>query len=469
VRSRAATGAALLGARGTLIYVFGIGANLALARLLVPRDFGIVALGTVMVVIGSYVAGAGFGAALIQRDRPPERIELEAVLGLQLAATGGLAALVAAVAAGFGRDGLVVAAMVASLPVAMLRIPPMIVFERQLQYRVIATADVLEALCYYVWALGTVAVGFGVWGLATAVVVRAIAGSATLIVRGPLGFVRPRWSWPHVRPLLGFGLKFQSAGLLQVLQQQGLNVGVAAVGGVAALGGWNLAWRVLQVPILVFVEVNRVAFPSMSRLIDSGEEVRLVIERAVATLAALTGVLTVALVGFAPFLPTLVGSDWSEVPQVLFWSGIALTVGVPITVATSGYLLAVGAAGKVAIATVASSVVWFGLALPLLPSLGLKAIGIGWVVAIAVYVGMLWRATASHSGAAIGERVAVPTALALVATVASWLIADSAPESLLAAAAGALAGEALLVAGLAVLRPAVLRSTRSIVARALGR
>jgi O-antigen/teichoic acid export membrane protein len=469
VRNRAATGAALLGARGALIYAFGIGANLVLARLLVPRDFGIVALGTVVTLIGAYVAGGGFGAALIQRERPPDPAELEAVFGLQLATTGGLAVLVAAVAAGFGRDGLVVAAMVASLPIAMLRMPSMIVFERQLQYRVVATADVLEALGYYVWALGAVALGFGVWGLATAVVVRAIVGSATVIVLGPLGLLRPRWSWSHVRPLLGFGLKYQGAGLLQLLQQQAVNVGVAAVAGVSVLGVWNLAWRVLQVPILVFVEVNRVAFPSMSRLLGSGEEVRMVIERAVATLAALTGALTAALVGFAPFLPSLVGSAWSEVPHVLLWSGIALTIGVPITVATSGYLLAVRAAGTVAIATVASSIVWLALALPLLGPLGPRAIGIGWVVAIAVYVGMLWRATAARSGADIGKRLAVPTAIALGATVASWLIADAAPTSLAVAGAGVVAGEALLLAGLAVLRPAVLRDTRSLVARALGR
>jgi O-antigen/teichoic acid export membrane protein len=326
---------------------------------------------------------------------------------------------------------------------------------------------VLEALCYYTWAVGAVALGLGVWGLATAAVVRAIVGSATVIAIGPLGLIQPRWSWSHVRPLLGFGLKYQATGLLQIVQQQGLSVGVAAVAGVSVLGVWSLASRVLQVPILLFISVNRVVFPSMSRLLGAGADVRPVIERGVATLATLTAAVTIALVGFAPFLPTLVGSNWDEVPQLLLWSSVALVLSAPITVATGGYLFAAGAAGTVAIATVASSVAWFGIAFPLLTSLGPRAIGIGWVASGIVYAGVLWRATFARSGAAIGRRLAVPTAVGLAATVVSWLIADSAPTNVGAALAGTAAGEAILLAGLAGLSRTALNDTRSLVGQAL--
>ena len=45
LRNPTVRGAAVLMARGALILVFGVGANIVLARLLVPRDFGLVALG----------------------------------------------------------------------------------------------------------------------------------------------------------------------------------------------------------------------------------------------------------------------------------------------------------------------------------------------------------------------------------------------------------------------------------------
>jgi O-antigen/teichoic acid export membrane protein len=467
LRTRAVTGAVVLGGRAVLIYILGIGANLALARLLVPRDFGVVALGTVLLVVGGYFAEAGFGGALIQREQPPTRVELEAVYGLQLAITVTLAAGCAAVAIPFGHDGLVVAAMVASLPLTIVRMPAMIVLERSLQYRVVALADVLEALSYYLWAIGTVALGLGVWGLATAVTIRAIAGSTTVTIAGPLGLVRPRWSWSHVRPMLGFGVKYQLTGLLQVIREQGLNVGVAAVAGVATLGVWNLASRVLQIPILLFVTVNRVVFPSMSRMLGAGEDPRPTIETGLGVLAVLTGAVTVALAAFAPSLPIIVGGNWSGVPTVLFWSAIAMVISAPITVATGGYLFAAGKAGTVAVATVLSALVWFGIAFPLLATEGAKAVGLGWIASGAVYVAILGRATARLSGASIVRRLAGPTLVGLGATAAAWLVANQMPDTFGGAGLGLAAGGAVLLAGFAAVSRRALEQTRRVLALAL--
>jgi O-antigen/teichoic acid export membrane protein len=468
LRRRATSGAALLGARSALIYALGIVANLVLARLLAPRDFGLVALGTTVVVLGTYLADGGFGAALIRRDARPERIELQAVLGLQLGLTTGLAVAVAAVAAPFGRDGLVVATMVASLPIAILRAPSVIVLERQLQYRVIATADVTEALVYYLWAISAVALGFGVYGLATAVVVRSLAGTAVVIAIGPLGLVRPRWSWPHVRPLIRFGAKVQFTSILLIAREQGLNVVVAAVAGLATLGVWNLAWRVLQVPNLLFLTVGRVAFPALSRLLGAGESVRSAIERGVGTLAALTGMLAVGLAGAGTALPAIVGESWADVPAVLFWSGIALIVAAPIGTATASYLYAAGHAGTVAAATLVTGTLWFGLAAALLPRYGAPAVAIGWVASGFVNSVWLARRTAARSGAHVARCVLGPSAVGLGAVVAAWLVARRPDEPLVGGALGLVAGELLLFAGMWFVARGSLRDSRVLLVEGLA-
>ncbi|MEA2309544.1 MAG: hypothetical protein QOI65_1830, partial [Thermoleophilaceae bacterium] len=264
VRDRAAGGAAVLGVRGAITFALGIGANIALARLLVPRDFGVVALGSVLLVVGTYLVDGGLGAVLIRRERPPERIELEAVVGLLFLVAADIAALGAAAAVSFGRDGLVIATMLVSLPIWSARIPAAIVLERQIQYRPIAFVDLVEAVAYYAWALVAVAVGFGVWGLATAVIARAVVGVVAMNRVGPVGFVRPRWSWRHVRPLVPFGAKLQATALVAMARDQGLNVGVAGIAGVATLGVWSLAYRILQVPTLIVTTATRVSFPAMS-------------------------------------------------------------------------------------------------------------------------------------------------------------------------------------------------------------
>jgi O-antigen/teichoic acid export membrane protein len=468
VRSRATSGAAFLGARNALIYALGVVANLTLARLLAPRDFGVVTIGLVVVVLGTYIGEAGVGAALIRRERPPTHAELQAVNALQLAMTTALALVASAIAAQLGHDGLVVATMAASLPIAVLRSPSVIVLERELRYETIATADVVEAVSYYAWAVGSVALGLGVWGLASAVAVRALVGTATMLAIGPLGLIRPRWSWREVRPVMGFGAKFQATALLQILRDYGLNIVVAAVAGLSTLGVWNLAWRVLQVPNLLFMTVGRVAFPAVSRLLGAGRDPRSAIERGVAALAAMTGIVAVGLISIAPALPAIVGAGWSEVPSVLLWSGIALIVGVPIAFATSGYLFAADDAGAVAAAAVLSMVAWFGVTGALLPRYGAPAAGIGFVASSIVNAGVLWRRTTARSGAAIGARIAGPTAVALAAAALGWLVAHRVDPRPLGAALGFVVGEGVMVFGLALSSRKALADLRSLVAQALG-
>src|SRR5204862_1416835 len=135
------------------------------------------------------------GAQLIGRAQPPERGELQAVLGFQLAVSVVVLVCFTAAAWPFGRTGLVAAVMLTSLPLATLRLPTALVLERQLSYRAIATADVIETVANFAWAIATVAAGMGVWGLASATPVRALVGSLVLIRMGPLGFLRPVWSW----------------------------------------------------------------------------------------------------------------------------------------------------------------------------------------------------------------------------------------------------------------------------------
>jgi O-antigen/teichoic acid export membrane protein len=468
VRSRAASGAAVLGARGALIYLVGIGANLLLARLLTPRDFGLVALGTVLVVLGTYLAEGGLGAALIRREQEPQRIELEAVIGLQLAALGSVAAIAAVAAVPFGRDGFVVATMVASLPIATLRAPSVIVLERSMRYRAIATADVAEAMAYYAWAIVAVAMGFGVWGMATAVVVRATIGTITVTRLGPVGFVRPRWSWGTVRPLVAFGAKFQANAALGILRYQVLNVVVASVAGLATLGVWNLAWRVLQVPALLFATAGRVTFPAMSRLLATDQDLRPVLERAIAALAVMTGVVVVSLLGAAVVLPDILGAGWEDVPAVILWSGVALLISSPTLIPTVGYLLAAGEAGLVAISTLISGATWCAVAIALLPEYGAPAVGIGWVCGAIVNAGIVWRRASALSGAALGTRVAIQTVVLLAAAAAAWVVGHLPQDELVGAALGLAAGEVVVLAGLAAVSPAGVRDARALVVQGLG-
>ena len=273
VRQRAVIGAVVDALRGIGIRVVGLLGTAVTARLLTPYDFGLVAFGATILVFGSYLSDGGVGTALIRRAEPPDRSELQALVGFQLGLDLLLVLGTAIVMFPFGLLGQVTTVVVVSLPFGAVRAPAYIIYERRLNYRPMAIVELAETTAYYVWAIVTISLGWGVWGLATAAVVRATLGSTLLLALLPQARVLPVPSYTKIQALLGFGFRYQAVGLLQLLRDQGVNVAVALVGGVAVLGLWSVAWRIIQIPYSFFVALWRVSFPGMSRLVAAGEEV----------------------------------------------------------------------------------------------------------------------------------------------------------------------------------------------------
>jgi O-antigen/teichoic acid export membrane protein len=468
VRRRAAGGAAALGVRNAVLLAAGVVANLVLARLLTPRDFGYVALGQTLALVGSYLASGGIGMALIGRREAPTRRELEAVLGVQLAAATALAVVFAAAAVPFGRGGTVVALILVALPLSTLRLPQALVLERELSFRTIAQVDVIELLVQYAWALALVAAGAGVWGLASAIVARSLVGSVAMMRLAPLGVVRPRWDWGAVRPLLGFGARFQAAAGVGVARDQALNAGIALVAGVGTLGVWSLAFRVMQVPLLLFTTLYRVSYPAMAKLLAAGRDPRAAIEHGIGLTGVAIAVIVVGIAAGAPALvPALLGDRWDDVPEILGLGGIALLITCPVAAATVGWLYAAGDPGTVLRAFAVHGVLWVAVALALLSPVGPAAIGIGWIAGAVGDSIVLGRAAAARTGARVLRRLAPAAAVAVVAGGAGWALSTTS-ETVPAGVAGVLAGEAILLAGLFVLANAQLRGAVALARQGLS-
>jgi O-antigen/teichoic acid export membrane protein len=433
IKQRAVAGAGLVAIRAVAIRVIGLAGTVILARLLTPRDFGVVALGAAILTFAQYIADGGVGAALIRGREQPELAELRAFLGIQLMATSAFALVVIAAAYPLGLEGRVVAVMAMSLPIIALRGPGSILLERELAYRPLALIEIAEMGSYFGWAIATIAtLHWGVWGLATGSVVRAAVGSGAVAVLSPIGIPRPSLAWSRVRSHLGFGLRFQGSGLLLSLRDQGINVSTLAIAGVPVLGIWSLTSKVMTAPFVLFETLWRISYPAMSRLMAVGENCRPIIERGVGLVATATGAILSPLVAASPALiPSVFGSRWHGVVAVLPWASIGLLISGPISVACSGYLYAAGDAATPLRSTVLNSAAFFIVALPLLPELGAAALGLGWMVSAIVESFVLGRAVHVHCGAALVAPLKRPVAAALVSGGGGWLIASITGESLL--------------------------------------
>jgi Polysaccharide biosynthesis protein len=311
LKRRASGGIFIVGTRGLAILLIGFGGNVVIARLLTPHDFGLVAIGMAFVVFASLLADGGLGAGLIRRAEPPDIEELQALTALQLAVSTGLALAIAAVAIPFGEAGWVTAVMVCSMPLAVLQFPGRILLERSLSYRPLALVEVSQVLTYYAWAIGFVVAGFGVWGLASATVAMRVAAALIMIRVSPVGLVRPRFHWSRIRPLIGFGVRFQATSATWLVRDQGLNAAIAAIASISTLGLWSLARRLLEVPFLLFDSLWRVSFPTMSQLMAAKSDVAPLIERAVGMAAVGGGVVLVGLAGSHP-RPVRRAMAWGE-------------------------------------------------------------------------------------------------------------------------------------------------------------
>ena len=105
VRRRSLAGALYTSASSFASLLIGFFAALVLARLLTPRDFGVVAIGSTVTLIAGALADGGLGAGMIRRPQPPTRTELRTLNGIQLALAFALCFRVLVIALGFGRTG----------------------------------------------------------------------------------------------------------------------------------------------------------------------------------------------------------------------------------------------------------------------------------------------------------------------------------------------------------------------------
>ena len=441
VRHRALTGAAVDALRGFGVRVLGFAGTLVLARLLTPRDFGVVAVGATFVMFANFMADGGVGAVFIRQSQPPARSDLRALLALQLGLTSALAVGVSTLCLPLGEIGHVTALMVASLPVMAVRAPGVIMLERRLDYVPLALVEIVETACYFGVAIATVSIGWGVWGLAVATLIRALVGSCFFLYLVPAARMLPLLSLGRIYPYLGFGFRIQAVGFANLLRDQGANATIAIIAGVPALGIWTVAYRLLQIPLLFLMSLMRVSFPGMSRLVSTGEEVGPTIERVIAVVAVASGVIIVPFVAATPaWVPSFLGSAWTDVVLIVPPAALHLIVMGPLTVALIGYLWAVGEASAVLRATIVGIVAMFVVMIPLLPLIGVVAVGVSWLAAGIGEAAVLIPCARKHASFKILPCLAPPAILAVIATSTGWFVSREAGNTPLAGLAGALTG-----------------------------
>ncbi len=469
VKQRAKSGVFFVGSLGLVNLAVGFVGSIFLARMLAPHDFGVVAIGTSLIMVGTALGDGGLASGLIRREAPPTHGELRAALALQLALTCTLAFIAASLGYALGGSGEVVALMMLSLPMSAIQTPARISLWRALRFGPIASSEAAGVIASYVWSISGVLLGFDVWALASGVVVRSLVSSCYVIYAGGLGVVLPSLREARtLRSVVAFGLQFQAVSLVALARDQGLNVGVAAIAGVSTLGIWTLTKRLLELPVLLFEPLHRVSFPLLSHMRAARQDPTRLMDRGIAIAGTASGLVLVAFAASASELvPAVFGEQWRAAGTIVPFICAALLVAGPLSVVAVGFLYAGNEPSVVVKVTIVHTIVVFAVALPLLPTVGPEAIGMGSLSGAIVDAAIMATAIARRS-AARPLRAHLPTlVIAAPAALIGMAVTAGAGTGLVAAIAGGLAAASVYLLTMTLVRRAVLVDTARMIIQAV--
>lgn len=287
--------------------------TLVLARLLLPADFGLFAVGLLVVNYLDRVKDAGVGAALIYRrekwtDLAPTALSISVVTAVALAATTFALAPLAGV---FFDDRAVgiVRALALVLLVSGLMIVPESRLHRDLDFRRRVLPETLTAVVKAAASIALAVAGYGVWSL----VWGQLIGTVLLAVLYWLlcGW-RPRFAWhrEYSRLLLAYGLP---SALVAVLASIIDNIDYVVIGGLLStsdLGYYVLAYRLPELSVTaICIVAGQVFFPWFSRLQDDVPALRATYLRAVRYVSLVTFPIGIGLAVVAPEVVRVLYSD----------------------------------------------------------------------------------------------------------------------------------------------------------------
>ena len=299
--------------------------TIVLARLLLPHDYGLLAMATVFIGFLDVFSTMGFGKAVVQR-REINNSLLSSLFYINLAIGGlltiaGLAA--APLCAWIYRDPRVPPIM-AALSLNFLLMAPAIVPQalliRRMAFDRIACVQLSTKIIGGGLAIALAATGWGVWSL----ILPGLLFSLPL--RTVLFFIlsgwRPRmiFHWSEVRSVLSFGANLTGFAVFNYFARNADNFIIGAFLGARQLGFYSLAYGILLKPRDMVAHVlSRVLLPTLSRMQDDDARLKAAYLRACGAIAFVAFPMMLGLVAVAHlFVEVVLGEKWLPAVPLIY-------------------------------------------------------------------------------------------------------------------------------------------------------
>jgi len=351
LKGRAAGGAVATLASQSVRLIAGIGTTIVVARILVPEDFGLVAMITIIMSLGQTLLGCGLSAAMVQKaqiDHQGFSNIFWISLGTGICLTLTFMVLSVIAAHWLYRDERVIpVGLVASagLLLAGMTITPQAILRRRMAFGLLSIIEITSAI---VLATTTIFLAFA-WRSHWALVIGPLASAMTILF---VTFSFAKWSpsWPkwnrESTEMMKFGMKVNGYSLLNYCCRNADNLIIGSALGPHSLGLYSRSYGIMLLPIhQVSGPISGVVVPLLSRLAHDPVAYRRAYFRVVETMLLVTIPLGI-FVWFAarPLVAVILGPGWSDAGPIVAILAIN-SITQPIAASTGWLFTSQGRAG----------------------------------------------------------------------------------------------------------------------------
>lgn len=315
---------------------------IVLSRLLMPHDFGIIAMTTPITGFVLLFQGLGLNQAAIQAKTLSGE-QRNALFQYNVLASGVMVVLLFALAplvAWFYDDvrpGYIVAASTLNVVLGGLAMQHMAHLNREMRFADLAKIQVVGSIASFLVTCGAALYLGNYWALWIGMFAASLWNCAALWIADDW---RPslRNDLARATDLFRFGLDVTWANLLSFLVRNVDDVLIAKVWGTTSLGLYDRAYRLMMFPLQqINAPLSRIFLPLLARLSDEPARYRRVYLMAIRaiSMAVVPGAVAAAMTAHA-LIPFLLGERWTGAAPIFFW--LALAVAMQPVTATNSWL-----------------------------------------------------------------------------------------------------------------------------------
>ncbi|SFG36470.1 Membrane protein involved in the export of O-antigen and teichoic acid [Desulfotomaculum arcticum] len=323
LRTRTLSGVAWSGAAQLIRQLLYFVISVILARLMSPREFGLIGMTTVFTGFAALFSDLGLGAALIQKSGIEER-HLSTVFWINIAAGVVLTAVVIAAApliAMFYQEPalrLLTMAIAFNFVIGAFKVVHNALLQKAMDFRRLAKIEI--AAVFISGSAATVAAlsGFGVWSM---VIQSLVLTVTSVVIMWLCSTWRPTWHYDTgaLKELTGFSTSLLGFNVINYWIRNLDNVLIGKYISSTALGIYTRAYSLMLLPLTQISRViSLVMFPAMSAIQKDLSKTKEVYLRSTRIIALVTFPLMMGLLVVAePFIATIYGNKWQGVIPVL--------------------------------------------------------------------------------------------------------------------------------------------------------